>query len=68
MARCLARNLLHNIQWVEHLYRPTIQQQTQSERLVYQEAVFRDAALVNILKQKDLYGDIYKSIKLKHYV
>ena len=68
MARCLARNLLHNTQWVERLYRPTIQQQTQSERLVYQEAVFRDAALVNILEQKDLYGDIYKSIKLKHYV
>ena len=68
MARCLARNLLHNTQWTEHLYQPTIQQQTQSERLVYQDAVFRDAALVNILKQKDLYGDIYKSIKLKHYV
>ena len=68
MARCLAKNLLHNTQWGEHLYRPTIQQQTQSERLVYQDAVFRDAALVNILKQKDLYGNIYKSIKLKHYV
>ena len=42
----------------EHLYQPTIRQQMQSERLVYQEAVFKDAASVNTLKRKGLSGDI----------